>query len=231
MSKFMIVPLMVLMLGIRMPMAAETQIDEGSADGAKGFGIGALVGGLVGGPVGALVGAAGGAYFAEQDAAKNDTIDNLEATLEKRDSEMATLKHDAEQTQVAMTGDMPILERRPGTPISMPVYFRTDNAAVEESIRPHLAQLARYLQDYPELSVQLEGYSDRRGDSEYNQVLSQRRIATIRLILEKHGIAADRIREYAYGESRAHAEPGETDAMVYDRAVVITVGDTDASRA
>ena len=79
--------------------------------------------------------------------------------------------------------------------------------------------------------MQLEGYSDRRGDSDYNQVLSQRRIATIRRILDENGIATDRIREYAYGESRAHAEPGEVDAMVYDRAVVITVGNTDASRA
>ena len=231
MSKFMIVPLMVLMLGIRMPMAAEAQLDEGSEDGAIGFGIGALVGALVGGPVGALVGAAGGAYFAEQDAAKDETIDNLEATLGKRESEMAKLKHEAEQTQVAMTGEMPILERRPGTAISMPIYFRTDNATVEESLRPHLAQLATYLKAYPELSVQLEGYSDRRGPSEYNQILSQRRIATIRRILEQDGIAADRIREYAYGETRAHAEPGETDAMVYDRAVVITVGDTDSGRA
>ena len=43
MSRFMIVPCIVLMLGIRMPMAAEAEVDQGSLDGAKGFGIGALV--------------------------------------------------------------------------------------------------------------------------------------------------------------------------------------------
>ena len=63
MNKFMIVPCLILMLGIRMPMAADAQIEEGTLDGAQGFGIGALVGALVGGPVGALVGAAGGAYY------------------------------------------------------------------------------------------------------------------------------------------------------------------------
>lgn len=227
----MIVPCMVLMLGIRMPMAAETQMDEGTLNGAKGFGIGALVGGLVGGPVGALVGAAGGAFFAEQDAAKDETIGKLEMKLDKRDSELAMLKSDFQQIQVAMTGDVQILERRAETPISLPVYFRTDNAAVEDSLRPHLTQLATYLKAYPELAVQLDGYSDRRGSSAYNQTLSQRRIATIRRILNEEGIAPDRIREFAYGETRATAESGEADAMVFDRAVVITIGETGATRA
>jgi hypothetical protein len=39
----MIVPCIILMLGIRMPMAAEAGAVEGSMDGAAGFGIGALV--------------------------------------------------------------------------------------------------------------------------------------------------------------------------------------------
>jgi hypothetical protein len=106
MSRFMIAPFLILMLGIRMPMAADTEIDEGTMDGAKGFGIGALVGGLVGGPVGALVGAAGGAFFAEQNAGKDRTIGDLEVKLDERESELALLRSDFERTQVAMTGDV-----------------------------------------------------------------------------------------------------------------------------
>ena len=231
MSKFMIVPCIILMLGIRMPMAAETEIDEGTMNGAKGFGIGALVGGLIGGPVGALVGAAGGAFFAEQDAGKDRTIGDLEVKLDERDSELATLKADFQHTQVAMTGDVPILPRGPDAPISLPVYFRTDAAAIEASLRPHLAQLGAYLNAYPELIVRLEGYSDRRGDSDYNLALSERRIAAIRKILEDEGIAPDRIREHAYGEARASAEAGDADAMVFDRSVIISVGVSRAARA
>jgi outer membrane protein OmpA-like peptidoglycan-associated protein len=231
MSKFMIVPCIILMLGIRMPMAAETEIDEGTMDGAKGFGIGALVGGLIGGPVGALVGAAGGAFFAEQDAGKDRTIGDLEVKLDERDSQLATLNADFQQTQVAMTGDVPILPRGPDTPISLPVYFRTDAAAIEASLRPHLAQLGAYLNAYPELIVRLEGYSDRRGDSDYNLALSERRIAAIRKILEDEGIAPDRIREHAYGEARASAEAGDADAMVFDRSVIISVGAAGPARA
>ena len=231
MIRFMIVPCLILMLGIRMPMASEAEIDEGTINGAKGFGIGALVGGLIGGPVGALVGAAGGAFFAEQDAGKDRTIGDLEVKLDERDSELATLKSDFEQTQVAMTGDVQILQRDPDAPISLPVYFRTNTAAIEVSLGPHLAQLGAYLRAYPDLAIRLEGYSDRRGGSDYNLALSERRIAAIRKILEDEGIAPDRIREHAYGESRAAAEPGDADAMVFDRSVIISIGASGPARA
>jgi len=231
MSKFMIVPCIILMLGIRMPMAAEAVADEGSMEGAKGFGIGALVGALVGGPVGAIVGAAGGAYFAEQDAGKDRTIDDLEVRLDERDGQLAELRADFEQTQVAMTGDAAVLPGNPNAPISLPVYFRTDAATVDDSLRPHLTQLVAYLEVYPELNVRLEGYSDQRGNAEYNLALSQRRIDGIRRILESEGIAPDRIRGYAYGETRAAAATGDADAMVFDRAVVISVGEIDSTKA
>ena len=234
MSKFMIVPCLILMLGIRMPMAADTEFPEsheGTVNGARGFGIGALVGALVGGPVGALVGAAGGAYFAEQDAAKDKAIGELEVKLDERESELALLKSDFELTQVAMTGEVQVLQQRADAPINLPVYFRTDTAAIEQSLRPHLIQLGAYLQAYPELVVRLEGYSDRRGSSDHNLMLSQRRISAIRQILENAGIAPDRIREHAYGESRAQAEPGDTDAMIFDRAVIISIDDTGSARA
>ncbi len=239
MSKFMIVPCVILMLGIRMPMAAETEIDGGTLNGAKGLGIGALVGGLVGGPVGALVGAAGGAFFAEQDAHKDKTIGNLEVSLDERESQLAALKSDFEQTQVAMTGNVPGVaalagdspRRAPDAPLSLPIYFRSNTATVEASLYSHLEQLSIYLKTFPELQVNLEGYSDLRGDSDYNLALSERRIGAIRRILEDQGIVPERIREHAYGESRAKAKIGEADAMIFDRAVIISVGESGSNRA
>jgi len=234
MSKFMIVPCLFLMLGVRVPMAAETefpQSHEGTANGAKGFGIGALVGALVGGPVGALVGAAGGAYFAEQDAAKNKAIGELEVKLDERESQLAVLKSDFELTQVAMTGGAAVLGQRPDVPLNLAVYFRSNGAGIEDSLRPHLVQLAAYLKTYPELIVRLEGYSDRRGSRAHNMTLSQQRIGAIRRALEESGIAPERMREYAYGESRAEAESGDVDAMIFDRAVIISIDDSSATHA
>ena len=235
MSRFLIAPIVVLMLGIRMPMAAQVQPDEGTIEGAKGMGIGALVGAIVGGPIGALIGAAGGAYIAESEAAKDAAIDDLEVKLDARDAELAALKSDFEQTQVAMSGNRDILERRqenaPGAPLSLPVYFRTDSDVVDDALRPHLERLVAFLKSYPSLKVRLEGYSDRRGASDYNLTLSQRRIGAIRRILEDEGIETSRILAIAYGEARAKAPIGDGDAMVFDRAVVISIDGPDSTRA
>ena len=235
MSRFLIAPIVILMLGLRMPMAADVKPDTGTIEGAKGLGIGALVGAIVGGPIGALVGAAGGAFIAEHGAAKDKAIDDLEVKLDARDSELAEMRSDFEQTQVAMSGNPGVLEHGRGAPLSLPVYFRTGSDAVDASLRPHLERLAAYLKTYPQLEVRLEGYSDRRGASDYNLTLSQRRIGAIRRILEDQGIESTRILAIAYGEARAQAPIGDSDAMVYDRAVVISVEDPledqDSTRA
>lgn len=239
MSRFMIAPCLILMLGIRMPMAAEPEMDEGTVNGAAGFGIGALVGALVGGPVGALVGAAGGAYFAEQDAAKDRTIGDLEGELDARTTELAGFKSEFEQTRAAMTSDTQTVaaldggavSARPDAPLTLAVYFKTDNAGVEDSLRPHLEQLGGYLKAYPGLEVRLEGYSDARGDAQYNLALSERRIEAIRRILVDAGIAPERIRGHAYGETRAKAADGDADAMAFERSVVISIGDSSSNRA
>ena len=231
MIRFFLVPCLILMLGIRMPMAQESPPNGGSIEGAKGFGIGALVGALVGGPVGALVGAAGGAIVAEQGAAKDRNIDALEAKLDERTSEIADMKSGSEQTQVALSGDMSILDRRPDAPLSMAVYFRTDDADIDASVHPHLERLGVYLESHPDLKVRLEGHSDARGDIGYNFALSQRRIDSIRHVLEQMGIAPDRIHTHAYGEARARAQADDVDAMVFDRAVIISIGDSQSDRA
>lgn len=231
MSRFLIVPFVILMLGIRMPMAADVQPDDGTIEGAKGMGIGALVGAIVGGPVGALVGAAGGAYIAEHDAAKDKAIEDMEVKLDVRESELAEMRSEFEQTQVAMSGHSGILDNGPGEPLSVPVYFRTDSDVVDASLRPHLEKLVAYLKAHPQLEIRLEGYSDQRGATDYNLTLSQRRIGAIRQILESEGVESSRILAIAYGEARAKAGVGDYDAMVYDRAVIITIEDSDAKRA
>jgi OOP family OmpA-OmpF porin len=130
-----------------------------------------------------------------------------------------------------MTGELKILEEQQGAPISLPVFFRTDTATVEASLSPHLERLGAYLKSYPDLVVRLEGYSDRRGDADYNLSLSKRRIGAIRRMLEQQGIAPDRIHEHAFGETRARAESGDVDAMVFDRAVIISIGEFGSDRA
>lgn len=229
MSRFVILTCIFLAMGIRTPLAAEDGPPPESDTPALGLGIGAVLGALIGGPPGALVGAAGGAWLGTRDAGKDSTIADLEAKLDERTLELARLRADFDRaqadtlepaTQVA-SRDAQVARGLLSEGFSLPVFFRTDDARVDESLKPHLKDLGKFLQSFPELNVRLEGFTDRRGDSDYNLALSQRRIAAVREALETEGVASARIFERAYGETQARAESADAEAMAFDRTVII----------
>lgn len=227
--------LLVLVLCVRVPAAsAEPQPVESTPAELGKIGLGGLIGGLVAGPPGAVVGIAGGAWLSERDKGKDETIETLKARLDERSREVARMQGDFEAAQahvltsarqVAARGD----DRGAQRPLSLSVYFRTDQARIEERLAGHLAQLGAYLSSTPDVVVYLEGHADARGDDGYNMTLSQRRLIAVRRALESAGVDPARIREHAYGESRAAAPESDRDAMSFDRAVVINLTlDTEA---
>ena len=52
-----------------------------------------------------------------------------------------------------------------------------------------------------ERTLAIEGFTDSVGDDSYNQTLSERRAATVRLALMNEGVASDRIISRGYGEA------------------------------
>ena len=229
MSRFMNVACLVLTLGMSTSLAAEPL--QADAKPAAGMGFGALVGGLIAGPPGALVGAAGGAWLGTRDARKDQTIEDLEAKLNDRTLELARLRADFDRAHTEMltpvnqvaSRDAQVSRGLLSEGLSLPVFFRTDNADIEESLKPHLTDLGKFLKSFPELNVHLEGYADQRGDSDYNMELSRRRIATVREALEAQGVESERIHEQAYGETQARGQPADADAMAFDRTVIISL--------
>jgi outer membrane protein OmpA-like peptidoglycan-associated protein len=232
MSRFIMLTCIFLMLGVRAPLAEPADNGDLPAPSnlpAAGLGIGAVIGGLIGGPPGAVVGAAGGAWFGTRDAGKDQTIAELETKLENRTLELASLRADFDRAQDDMTvpatrvasRDAQVARGLLSEGFSLPVFFRTDDARVEESLKPHLEHLGKFLQSFPELNVRLEGFTDQRGDDDYNLGLSHRRVAAVRAALENQGVASTRIFERAYGESQARARTDDGEAMAFDRTVII----------
>jgi peptidoglycan-associated lipoprotein len=82
------------------------------------------------------------------------------------------------------------------------------------------------LQQYPDVSIQIEGHADERGTREYNISLSARRATNTRNFLISQGISAKRISSIAYGKERpAQLCDGEECWSQNRRAVtVITAG-------
>ena len=83
------------------------------------------------------------------------------------------------------------------------IYFATDGDRIQPESTPTLEAIAEMLTSHPELALTIEGHTDSQGEEAYNQDLSERRAAAVKTYLvERHGIAADRLVTTGFGESR-----------------------------
>jgi len=81
------------------------------------------------------------------------------------------------------------------------INFETGSAALTPDSYAVLDQVVRSLMAYPEVKVEIKGYTDSVGDWDYNLDLSQRRADAVKNYLVNSGIAADRGVSKGYGEA------------------------------
>ncbi|MEO1161164.1 MAG: OmpA family protein, partial [Pseudomonadota bacterium] len=65
-----------------------------------------------------------------------------------------------------------------------------------------LRRQAQWLNQYPNVTIQVEGHADERGTREYNIALSARRSTATREFLISQGVSAQRVATLAYGKER-----------------------------
>ena len=65
-----------------------------------------------------------------------------------------------------------------------------------------LRNQARWLNQYPQYTITIEGHADERGTREYNLALGARRATTVKAFLAQSGVNAARIRTVSYGKER-----------------------------
>lgn len=94
-------------------------------------------------------------------------------------------------------------------PVALPtVLFRLGTAELLPGANPALDQLAAELKARPAVRVRVAGHTDRVGEPDKNQLLSEQRAAAVKSYLEKAGVAPERIDTIGYGDSRpVYASP------------------------
>lgn len=205
--------------------ATAPAIAEASKEENVGVGTGIIVGAIAGGPVGAILGAAAGAKLGDTLFNKNERIDHLSASLDASEQRAAALNTNID----TLTAELERLEHvaRPElvklleAGIAMDLLFRTDEHVLTDTTGDRLAQFAGVLSQMPGIRVRLAGFADERGDEAYNLELSKKRVEFVRDQLVAAGIAPERIRTSALGESPAvDATP---DSYALERRVSMTV--------
>ena len=86
------------------------------------------------------------------------------------------------------------------------VLFAFDKWTLDDGAQTKLLTLVKQLQEQPEMTVELEGYTDSTGASAYNIQLSQRRAEAVRRFLVEKGIDLPRIHNIGLGDIRPVAD-------------------------
>ena len=103
------------------------------------------------------------------------------------------------------------------------VLFAFGRADILPSAQESMRKLASWLQEHPERSVLIEGFTDSIGSQTANLTLSQRRAEAVASALAGQGIAASRIRAQGYGETHPVADNGTDSNRAMNRRVEVYI--------
>lgn len=82
------------------------------------------------------------------------------------------------------------------------VYFKTDSSNLTPDAQTTLQEQAKWLNQYPNHTITVEGHSDERGTREYNLGLAAKRAQTVKNYLARQGVNIARLRTLSYGKER-----------------------------
>jgi peptidoglycan-associated lipoprotein len=82
------------------------------------------------------------------------------------------------------------------------VYFSTDATDLTPEAQTTLTTQSKWLQQYAQYTITIEGHADERGTREYNIALGAKRAQSVRDFLVRNGISAQRVRTVSFGKER-----------------------------
>jgi len=105
------------------------------------------------------------------------------------------------------------------------VLFDVDEATLKAGATQSLARLVRFLKEYPDRQVLVEGHTDSTGTEEYNLGLSQRRADSVVQFLTLNGVAPERAIATGYGQTYPVAGNETAEGRQLNRRVEIVILD------
>ena len=106
------------------------------------------------------------------------------------------------------------------------VLFDTGRATLNPGAGHTIDQLAQFLKENPERTVQVEGYTDSVGSDTLNQTLSEQRASSVKSALMDRGIGPDRVTARGFGKSNPVATNATEAGRQQNRRIEIVVSNT-----
>ncbi|HYH00210.1 MAG TPA: OmpA family protein [Terriglobales bacterium] len=103
------------------------------------------------------------------------------------------------------------------------VLFDTGKATLKPGAKLRLAKVAGIIMAYPDLRLEIEGHTDSTGTPEFNQVLSERRAATVRDYLISQGVPVNNVVARGFGQTSPVAANTTAQGRQLNRRVDLVV--------
>ncbi len=101
--------------------------------------------------------------------------------------------------------------------IFLTLNFETGKSDIKADSYDELNECARFLNNHPEIRVQINGHTDKQGDDEINIPLSKDRARVVKEYLSSKGVAASRMETDGYGSTQPIVTTGPDDQLANRR--------------
>lgn len=100
------------------------------------------------------------------------------------------------------------------------VEFEAGKSNLQDRYLSEVAELAEMMKANPEAQLEIAGHTDNTGSAKLNTVLSAQRAQSVaNLLIQKHGIAASRIKPTGYGPSKPLVDNATSEGRKQNRRV------------
>jgi peptidoglycan-associated lipoprotein len=196
---------------------------------AIGLGSGIVFGAVVAGPIGGAIAGIFGLFIADDINDENRLVLTKEE-LDNKNQELIALQQNyqdsitsANQQIAAMDIAMTQATQPVAPTLEANIQFKTASFLVEDHYKSQLDGLASELRKNPGLTIELSGFADQRGESAYNQVLSQQRAKSVKDYLVSQFVNANQVLTQSFGESERVSESNSFEDNFFDRRVLLKV--------
>jgi outer membrane protein OmpA-like peptidoglycan-associated protein len=133
----------------------------------------------------------------------------------------------AQQQALDLQHQLEVLQARPtdrGLVLTLgDTLFATGKSELKSGATVNLDRLTAFMNEYPNRTASIEGYTDSMGSDEMNQSLSQRRADAVKSYLVGQGVKSERLRSSGRGESSPVADNESASGRQQNRRVEVVI--------
>ncbi|HET9746068.1 MAG TPA: OmpA family protein [Chitinophagaceae bacterium] len=186
---------------------------------------GAVIGAAAGGATGAVIGKAAG--NTALGAIIGATVGGVTGAVIGRqmDKQAEEIKKEVPDAEVVRVGEGIVIE------FKSQVLFGFDQSNLTSTARTNLDKLVTILKKYPDTDIEVQGHTDSKGTTAYNEALSERRASTVSYYLADKGIAHSRLKIKGFGETLPKYSNATEEGQTQNRRVEFLITANEKMKA